>query len=310
MKSLLYILLVLVIHEPVLKLNAQEPVLSYRLTPGEDYLLDIEIQQNTRSESLESEEISLYSRNKIVFTVDSTGADQMIYLSGQYRELLISMLAPRMNMDINSGSGKNRMLSDMVDSLETGRFHLVIASNGELVALNGIGSLFSSLSEYPTGDTTEQQVILRTLSEVYGPDAFRSLFSLFVSVYPVMQPMTSWTHDITYYFNTKPVKMVNRYYFTKSTDEHLIIQGMGMLNTLQEFEETTTMGAVRSTVSGNQTYDFYMDGETGWLQRCVSRQRLLIETTVVHSSYLPAGLKIPSYTETLFEVKGRRLLQD
>jgi hypothetical protein len=38
--------------------------------------------------------------------------------------------------------------------------------------------------------------------------------------------------------------------------------------------------------------------------RCVSKQRVIVETTIVSSPHLPEGLKIPSYTETSFEVKG------
>ena len=67
------------------------------------------------------------------------------------------------------------------------------------------------------------------------------------------------------------------------------------------------MGEVRSVVSGSQTYDFQMDPESGWIKRCVSRQRVMIETTIVKSSYLPEGLKIPSYTETSFEVSGYKI---
>jgi hypothetical protein len=50
-----------------------------------------------------------------------------------------------------------------------------------------------------------------------------------------------------------------------------------------------------------------MDRATGWPLKCVSRQRVVIETTIIESSYLPLGLKIPSYTETLFEVTGSKL---
>ena len=119
--------------------------------------------------------------------------------------------------------------------------------------------------------------------------------------------MNNWTNDITYFFNTKAVKMVNRYYLTKSTGDMQVIQGMGMLNAMKEFFETTGMGKVKSTVSGSQTYDFQVDRLSGWPKRCVSRQRVMIETTILESKYLPAGLKIPSYTETVFEVKGEKL---
>ena len=43
------------------------------------------------------------------------------------------------------------------------------------------------------------------------PMLSKACSSLFISIYPVIQPMTNWTNDITYYFNTKPVQMVNRY---------------------------------------------------------------------------------------------------
>ena len=49
----------------------------------------------------------------------------------------------------------------------------------------------------------QAEVSLGTLQEAYGPDAFRSLFKLFVAFYPSVQPMRNWTTDFTYYFNTK-----------------------------------------------------------------------------------------------------------
>ena len=119
--------------------------------------------------------------------------------------------------------------------------------------------------------------------------------------------MNNWTNDITYYFNTKPVALANRYTLSKVTEEELVIQGLGMLNATKEFRETTSMGEVKSTVSGSQTYDFQVERNSGWPIRCVSRQRVLIETTILKSNYFPAGLKIPSYTETVFEVKGSKV---
>jgi hypothetical protein len=87
----------------------------------------------------------------------------------------------------------------------------------------------------------------------------------------------------------------------------MIIQGMGMINARQNFREKTDLGEVESAVSGSQTYDFQMDRNSGWMKQCVSRQRILIETTILESRYLPTGLKIPSYTETIFEISGSML---
>jgi len=293
----------------VLTLHAQEPNLSHSLQAGESYLLDIDIQQNTHSESIDREEINLYSRMKIELDVDSVD-NTLIYLTARYRDLMVSMLAPGMGIDFNSGSGKDQMLRDMVDLLEGSDFHLLMSPAGELKKVDGLQEIFTDLAAYPLQDSREREVILKTLEEVYGPDSFGSLFNLFTWVYPVIQPMSNWTNDMIYYFNTKPVKLVNRYILTKSTEDLVVIQGLGMLNALEEFRDTTSMGEVKSTVSGSQTYDFQMDRSTGWLRKCVSRQRVMIETTIVKSDYLPSGLQIPSYTETVFEVIGSRIQSD
>jgi hypothetical protein len=228
-------------------------------------------------------------------------------MRARYRDLLISMLAPQMEIDISSASGKDLLLSEMVKMLEERHFSFVMSKRGEVLSLSGLDELFESLSQLQARDTTEQEVIMKTLTEAYGPDAFLSLCNVFLWIYPVIEPMQNWTNDINYYFNTKAVKMVNRYYLSKTTSDVVVIQGLGMLNAVKEYYETTDLGEVKSAVSGSQTYDFQMDPESGWLKQCISRQRVMIETTIVNSKFLPAGLKIPSYTETVFEVTGGRL---
>lgn len=286
---------------------AEEPRLSYHLVAGESFFMEIDLQQSTHSESIDSEEISFYNLTRLEFYVDSIDSFSQIHMSVQYKELGLSMLAPQLDIDISSLSGNNRMLTEMVDMLEKSIFHMVMTPQGELMRVEGLEEVFAPLASLTVGDSAEQQVILATLGEAFGPNAFRSLCNLFLWTYPVFHPMTNWTNDITYHFNTKAVNMVNRFYLSKSTDEAVVIQGMGMLNSLKEFYETTGMGDVKSTVSGSQTYDFRMDPESGWLNRCISRQRVIIETTILKSRYLPSGLRIPSYTESVFEVTGGRL---
>jgi len=289
------------------KLLAQEPGLAYSLQAGESYYLETDLQQSTHSESMDSEEISFYNRIRLEYRVDSINQEGNYHMSVRYRDLLISMLAPQMEIDISSASGKDPMLSEMVDMLEKSVFQVVMSPRGELQSLDGLEDSFAPLAALSVSDTAKHQVILKTLEEAYGRDAFKSLHNLFLWIYPVFSPMTNWTNDITYYFNTKAVKMANRYVLAKSTEDFCVIQGLGMLNSMKEYHETTGMGKVKSTVSGSQTYDFQMDLESGWLNRCVSRQRVMIETTILESKFLPSGLKIPSYTETVFEVNGGRL---
>jgi hypothetical protein len=288
-------------------LQGQEPRLSYALRPGDVYMLEIDLQQSTHSESMDREEISFYTLTKLVFTVDSTDAAKDYHMRVQYQDLLLSMLAPQLNMDISSSSGKSPLLTRMMELLEKESFHLSMSPAGELKNLEGLERFFKNLGEESGADSLELEVVLNTLNEAFGPHAFSSLFEVFLWIYPVISPMNNWTNDITYYFNTKPVELVNRYALSKATDKVLVIQGLGMLNASKEFLETTSMGEVKSTVSGSQTYDFQVDRTSGWPIRCVSRQRVLIETTILQSNYFPTGLKIPSYTETVFEVTGSKV---
>jgi len=288
-------------------LAGQDPELYYRLQTGESYSLVIDLQQSTNSESMEREEISFYSLASLVFTVDTLHSNGDYTLGVFYEDLLISMISPQMGIDISSASQKNPLLSEMVNRLEKENFQVLMSPAGELKEIRGLDLMFSDLETQQGQDSLEQEVILNTLNEAYGPDAFSSFFNLFVWIYPVISPMNNWTNDITYYFNTKAVKIVNRFVLSKARDDLLVIQGLGMLNANKEFYETTNMGKVKSSVSGSQTYDFQVDRHTGWLKKCVSRQRVLIETTILESKYFPSGLKIPSYTETVFEVKGSKL---
>ncbi len=288
-------------------LQGQEARLSYALRPGDVYMLDIDLQQSTHSESMEREEISFYTLTTLVFRVDSMDAGKDYHMSVQYQDLLLSMLAPQLDMDISSSSGKNPLLTRMLKLLESESFYLSMSPAGELKNLEGLEDLIRNLGSESRSDSLEQEVVMNTLNEAFGPDAFSSLFKVFLWIYPVISPMNNWTNDITYYFNTKPVALANRYNLSKDSKEDLVIQGLGMLNATKEFRETTSMGEVKSTVSGSQTYDFQVERNSGWPIRCVSRQRVLIETTILKSNYFPAGLKIPSYTETVFEVKGSKV---
>ena len=288
-------------------LQGQEARLSYALRPGDVYMLDIDLQQSTHFESMEREEISFYTLTTLVFRVDSMDAGKDYHMSVQYQDLLLSMLAPQLDMDISSSSGKNPLLTRMLKLLESESFYLSMSPAGELKNLEGLEDLIRNLGSESRSDSLEQEVVMNTLNEAFGPDAFSSLFKVFLWIYPVISPMNNWTNDITYYFNTKPVALANRYTLSKVTEEELVIQGLGMLNATKEFRETTSMGEVKSTVSGSQTYDFQVERNSGWPIRCVSRQRVLIETTILKSNYFPAGLKIPSYTETVFEVKGSKV---
>jgi len=304
MKNTAFIIAILILSTVGHSTFSQETNLSYRLQSGRSYLLEIAVQQNTNSESMNSDEISMFSHMILEFRVDSLGADHHIHMSVRYTDLLLSMLAPSLDVDINSETGNNPVLTAMVDSLQGKWFGLSMNESGKMDTLYGLVEIYKELADYPAEDLEQKKVSLGTLHEAYGEDAFRSLYGLFVEFYPSVQPIRNWTNDLTFYFNTKAVKIANRYYLSKTSEDLVTIQGMGMINSLSKFNESIAFGEISSTVSGTQTYDFRTDPATGWIKECLSRQRVVIETTIVRSNQYPVGLKIPSYTETVFEVKG------
>ena len=81
MKSV-YIFFVLALFVALFgEVRAQGPILSYNLQVGESYFLEIDLQQSTHSESIDSEEISFYNLTRVEFSVDSIDAADPFHMS-------------------------------------------------------------------------------------------------------------------------------------------------------------------------------------------------------------------------------------
>ncbi|MEZ5070487.1 MAG: DUF6263 family protein [Bacteroidales bacterium] len=290
-----------------LSLVAQDSDLRYRLAPGEHYVLEVEMNQQSHAESYIREEVNLTSQLVLHFRVDSVPEPDRICMQSWYEEVRLSMLAPGLGIDLSSEDQNETALHMLANALEGKTFQLCMKKDGSLLGMEGLADHFRQLSRLPYPDTTELAVAFRTLEESYGPDSYTSLFGLFVSLYPSLGFQTHWTRDMTYHFNSKAVLLNNSYQLSSVSEERWISQGIGLFNAHNAFREITSIGEVEAVITGSQTYDFLMDPATGWLQKCNARQRTLVETTVIKGKGLPTGLKIPSYTETLFEVRGKKL---
>ena len=286
--------------------QGQEPNLSYRLKQGNRYSLDISVQQNTFSEnSTRENEVSLDLKMIIHFDIISqTGHDTYI-AEARYDNIFLSMFAPAMKIDLNSKAGKNSMLGAMIDSLEKKSFKIQLNGDGSFIMYGDINKFFYDMYDFDISGEEERDVIIKTLKEAFGNNAFQSICNIFINIYPSLPGMKHWEKEFTYYFNTKPVKMINRFFLMKQTDNQLTIQGLGMISAEEYFMESRNNTTYSSSATGSQTYDLLIDPETGWLKSAASRQRILIKTTIIKDSQLPSGLAIPSYTETTFNIKGK-----
>ena len=286
-------------------MSGQEPESGYHLIPGNRYSLHIDVRQNTFSESYgQGNDVSLDLNMTIHFDVESQLNNEFYTAQVSYENLFLSMLAPGMNIDINSANGTNSILPTLIDSLESKYFRAQISRDGTVIMFGDINGFFFKMYDYVINSEEEQDVIIKTLREAFGNNAFNSFCNLFINIYPSSGTDPAWDKEFLYYFNTKPVEMKNRFFLVKQTEKQNTIQGMGMISTLESVVETHNGSSVQSTATGSQTYDLQLDPATGWLLKGSSRQRILVKTIILQDSKLPRGLEIPSYTETTFTIKG------
>ena len=284
---------------------AQDAKLGYHLDVGKMYSLNISIQQNTFSESYDQgNNISVDLKMTLHFDIVSQLNSDVYYAMVRYDNLFFSMLAPTLKIDINSESGNNTILPVMIDSLEAKNFKVQLGRDGSIVMFGNINEFFYNMYDFDISSEEEQDVIIKTLREAFGNNAFTSICNLFVNFHPSIDSTRNWEKDYTYYFNTKPVNMVSRFFLIKQTEVQNTVQGIGIISTDEQVIETMNNTTVLSSASGSHTFDLQVDPKTGWLLVGSSRQRILITTTIVKDSHLPEGLEIPSYTETTFSIEG------
>jgi hypothetical protein len=284
---------------------AQDAHLGYHLDVGKRYSLNISIQQNTFSEDFDQgNNISLDLKMTIHFDIISQLNSDVYYAMVKYDNLFFSMLAPTLKIDINSESGNNTLLPVMIDSLETKSFKIQLGKDGSVVMFGNINEFFYNMYDFDISSEEEQDVIIKTLREAFGNNAFTSICNLFVNFHPSIDSERNWEKKYTYFFNTKPVNMESQFFLIKQTEVQNTVQGIGMISTDEQVLETINSTSVLSSAAGSHTFDLQVDPKTGWLKIGSSRQRIMITTTIVKDAQLPEGLEIPSYTETTFGLEG------
>ncbi|MBN1132330.1 MAG: hypothetical protein JXR52_09000 [Bacteroidales bacterium] len=288
---------------PAISSRGQLTDQGYRLLPGKRYSLEISVRQNTHSENYYSRsDLRLDLNMTLHFDIVSASDSGGYHVEASYDNLFLSMLAPDMSIDINSG--KDNLLNILIDSLEQKPFRMYLNRDGSFILMDSISAFLNTFYHLELSGE-ELDVIIKTLKEAFGTDAFNSLCNLFINIHPTAESGTGWEKQFTYFFNTRPVKMINRFFPVKQTNQLRILQGIGMIITEKEIIGSSEQSTVSTTASGSQTYDLQIDPVTGWLKSGNSRQRILVKTKILEDSRLPSGLEIPSYVETLFTLTGQ-----
>jgi len=276
---------------------------SFSLITGKEYALKVDVNQNTIAQSNGmDEDISLDIGAAYHFIVDSLDSDGNYMLSAFYTHLSISMVAPSMKISLNPESSSGKLLQEYLELLQNFRWKLVMTPAGELKEVSGLNEVFQLMSERE-GSRVEQDIIIKTLNEAFGTEAVLSFSNMILHIYPDYNAPGRWEMNLKHNFNTREVDLRNKWYYTLNKSGQQLIQGMGVFNSAES--DTLEYGGLLLTtsLSGNQTYDYQTNKESGWISSGNSRQRMIVLNKIVNDPSFPEGLEIPVYTETIYTIR-------
>jgi hypothetical protein len=275
----------------------------YRVSPGETYFITQELIQETETDNLEfRNNASLTINSTIEFKVERLTSARDYHFTCRYRDLSLSFFSPRSDLYINSQDQAFSHIKTYLRALEQHQFAVEMSLYGEFRKSESLDSIIHSLFREELPDSLQHDLITKTLREAFGQNALISLINTAMNVYSdTLSDESSKFAAIS--FNAKMLPVKNRFYYMPAGDAMLRIQGVGVIEeTMSNLEQEN--GSIVTTMHGQQTYDHLFSLESGWIIRGISKQRIYSMSTIKGHSELPDGLKIPSYTESEYVIRG------
>jgi len=288
----------------------QEEVVHYRLNPGETYFITQELIQETETDNIEfRNNASLTINSTIEFRVERLSFAGDYHFTCRYRDLSLSFFSPRSDLYINSQDQAFSHIKTYLRALEQHHFAVEMSLFGEFRKSESLDSIIHSLFIEELPDSLQHDLITKTLREAFGQNALISLINTAMNVYSdTLSDESSKFAAIS--FNAKMLPVKNRFYFMPVDNDMLRVQGVGVIEETESIIEQEN-GSIVTTMHGQQTYDHLFSLESGWIKRGISKQRIYMMSTIRGHSELPDGLKIPSYTESEYVIRGgKRALND
>lgn len=295
-------LLLLVLFYPVILIYSQ----GYHLEVGEQYSLYQSLKQNTISEAASvranvSLDISTSVVIEVIGIIDSLGYKIECY----YDNLELSLFSSDMDITISSETRGISLIMKYIDMLENKSFSGILSYTGELLSISGLDEQISLFYQVEEKKRNEQDIIIKTMKEAFGEDAFRGFINLTLNVY-CQNHASRCQKEVFYSFNAKPVSLKNTFYMQPGKDAKIRIQGIGSIMASEEKIEFGD-GYVTTRLNGNQTFDHLYDAKSGWLLEGNSKQKIYLVSVFHGNNDLPEGLEIPSITETQFSFYGTKI---
>ena len=269
----------------------------YNLATGEEFTLNIQIIQNSSSESqFHGRSVSLDVATKIAFRVAKQDSLGNYFLECRYVDPSLTLFSTSLDLSLDSESGNRPLLSNLTDSLEAMVFTLKMNVYGEPLAIDSLDRHIEAAAEHLQGGREEKKVVTRTVKDAFGRGAFLNLCHMMLNLYPV-EPGRSVTKQVPQWFSQRILTKENNFYYTATHSGQWRVQGVGVIDE-EEVQEPVDKKRVLTSIRGKQTYDYLCDPVTGVLVEGVSRQRLSVRTLYQDEERFPEGLEVPSETVT------------
>ena len=286
--------------------RSQEELPRYNLEIGDSYFISQELVQQTETENRELRSgASLDINCTVEFKVSSIDPDGNYHFECRYRDLSLSFYSPRSDLYISSDNRAFSNIQTYLDELERQPFGLGISAHGEIIKPAPLDSIIRSVFAEERPDSAHHDLIIKTVREAFGENALTSLVNIAMNVYSDTLDDSN-TKYATIAFNAKPMSVRNRFYYVPVDEKVLRVQGVGVIEeTVDNY--TRENSSIATTMQGQQTYDLVFNRETGWISRGISKQRIHSLSTIRGHAEFPDGLKVPSFTETEYIIKGGRV---
>lgn len=295
-------LLFFIILFPVILTYSQ----GYHLEVGEKYRLYQSFTQNTITETSSVRgNVSLDIRSTVIINVIAINDTLGYEIECHYEDLALSLFSSDMDITISSETRGISLIMKYVDMLEEHTFNGILSYTGELISITGLDEHIMLFYNEKEDRYNEQDIIIKTLKEAFGEDAFQGFINLCLNVY-CQNNDSICKKDVVYSFNARPINLQNTFYMMAPKNGHIRIQGIGSIVASEE-EIEFEGGTISTKLNGNQTFDHLFDAKTGWLLEGHSKQKIYVNTVFRGNTNFPEGLEVPSITETQFDFFGRKI---
>lgn len=271
----------------------------YNLASGEEFTLDIQIIQNSSSESrFHARNVSLDVLTKVAFRVADQDSLGNYLLECRYRDPALTLFSTSLDLSLDSESGNRPLLTSLTDSLEALVFTLKMSVYGEPMAVDSLDRYIERAAGHLEGSQEEKELVTKTVKDAFGRGAFLNLCHMMLNLYPV-EPGRSVTKQVPHWFSQRILTKENSFYYTATPSGKWRVQGVGVIDE-EEVQEPLDRNRVLTNIRGKQTYDYLCDPVTGVIVEGVSRQRLFVRTLYQDRERFPEGLEVPSETVTKY----------